>query len=80
MIYWKFLLVSYWSTSQYVEKIYRVFVKTTLGVAFHHLGSAFINAYIVKLQQTWISWNPFSIYLNLLALQFLESSKCIILC
>ena len=26
-----------------MEKIYRVFVKTTLGVAFHHLDSAFIN-------------------------------------
>ena len=31
------------------KKIYRVFVKTTLGVAFHHLDSAFINAYIAKL-------------------------------
>ena len=63
------------------KKIYRVFVKTTLGVAFHQLDSAFINAYIVKLLQTWITLeNPFSIYLNLLALQFLESSKCIMLC
>ena len=50
-----------------------------MGVAFHHLDSAFINAHIVKLLQTWISWKPFSIYLNLLALQFLESSKFIML-
>ena len=58
------------------KKVYRVFVKTTLGVAFHHLDSAFINAYIVKLVQTWITLeNPFSIYLNLLTLQFLETSN-----
>ena len=45
--------VSNWSTSQYVEKI--VFVKTTLGVAFHHLDPTFINACIVKLLETWIT-------------------------
>ena len=33
----------------------RVFVKTTLGIAFHHLDPTFINAYIVKLLQTWIT-------------------------
>ena len=32
-------------------KKYIVFVKTTLGVAFHHLDPTFINAYIVKLLQ-----------------------------
>ena len=38
------------------KKIYiRVFVKTTLGIAFHHLDPTFINAYIVKLLQTWIT-------------------------
>ena len=26
-----------------------------MGVAFHHLDSAFINAYIVKQLQTWIT-------------------------
>ena len=56
---------------------------STLGVAFHHLDSAFINSYmyIVKLLETWITLeNLFSVYLNLLALQFLKSSKCIMLC
>ena len=37
------------------KKYIRVFVKTTLGIAFHHLGPTFINAYIVKLLQTWIT-------------------------
>ena len=33
----------------------RVFVKTTLGIDFHYLDPTFINAYIVKLLQTWIT-------------------------
>ena len=32
----------------------KVFVKTTMGIAFHHLDPTFINAHIVKLLQTWI--------------------------
>ena len=55
-----------------------VFGKITLGVVVHHLDPTFINAHNVNLLQTWISLDKHFIYLNLLDLQFLESSKCII--
>ena len=45
------------------KKIYRVFVKTTLGVAFHHLDSAFITS-LAKEVMFLVALVSLSVYLS----------------